>query len=92
MGSYSRSNIEVCLLATKGKGLKVLTHSESQLMISPRGSHSSKPEEARKKIERLFGKGRRVELFSRKKAKGWCVVGNEIDGVTIEDFILKNFK
>jgi N6-adenosine-specific RNA methylase IME4 len=91
MGSYSRSNIEVCLLATKGKGLKVLNHSISQLMFSPRTTHSTKPDEARYKIEAVFGRPRRVELFGRKKAPGWCVVGNEI-GDTVQDFIAKNFK
>ena len=88
MWYYTRSNIEICLLGVRGKGLPVLNHSTSQLVISPRKSHSEKPEEARDKIEAVFGKRPRIELFSRRKAKGWTVVGNEI-GETIEDFIKK---
>ena len=91
MGYYSRSNIEICLLATRGKWLPVLNHSESQLMISPRMSHSAKPDETRDKIETIFGKLNRVELFGRKKIDDWCVVGNEIDWVTIQEFIDTNF-
>lgn len=94
MWYYSRSNIEICLLATKGKGLPVLNHSESQLMFSPRRSHSAKPEEARDKIETIFGKLPRIELFSRRSAEGWHCVGNELDGKegqTIQDFIAENY-
>jgi len=91
MWYYSRSNIEICLLATKGKGLPVLNHSTSQLLISPRRSHSQKPDWARDIIETIFWKRRRIELFWRNRTKWWKVVGNEIDGITIEDFIKQNY-
>lgn len=90
MWYYTRSNIEVCLLWVRGKWLPVLNHSTSQLIVSPRRSHSQKPDEARDKIEKVFGKKNRIELFSRNQVDGWTMVGNSIGG-TIEDFI-KDFK
>lgn len=90
MWHYSRSNIEICLLATRWKALPVINHSVSQLCISPRRSHSQKPNEIRDKIEAVFWKKRRIELFSRNDVNGWTTVGNEI-GETIEEFIADNF-
>ena len=42
-----------------------------------RGEHSVKPDEARRRIERLFP-GPYLELYARKPAPGWTVWGNEI--------------
>jgi N6-adenosine-specific RNA methylase IME4 len=41
------------------------------------GEHSAKPEEVRRRIERLFP-GPYLELYGRKLVPGWTVWGNEI--------------
>ena len=39
--------------------------------------HSSKPEEFRRIIDALYPRGKRIELFARKKVPGWDAWGNE---------------
>lgn len=60
MGSYTRANAEVCLVAIK-KGTQakdyVESHSVRQVIISPVMEHSRKPEEARSRIVQLCGGG-----------------------------------
>ena len=45
--------------------------------MAPVGEHSDKPEEVRRRIERLFA-GPYLELYGRKPVEGWTVWGNEI--------------
>lgn len=91
MGHYSRSNAEICLLATKGSlkrqdaGIRQIITSPvkskntiKQLILSPVKRHSEKPEEARARIEKLFGNVPRIELFARKKYKGWHSWGDQV--------------
>ena len=82
MGSYTRANAEVCLVAIK-KGTKakdyVESHSVRQVIISPVMEHSRKPEEARSRIVQLCGGGVHcIELFARRHAEGWDCWGNEV--------------
>lgn len=77
MGYFTRSNAELCLLATKGSPTR-LANDVSQVILAPRGQHSEKPEEARKRIERLLP-GPRIELFARKSdVEGWSTWGSEV--------------
>ncbi len=76
MGYYTRSNSEVCLLATKGSPLRLVTDVHEIVMAAVR-DHSEKPEEVRRRIERLFA-GPYLELYGRKLVPGWTVWGNEI--------------
>jgi len=78
MGFWTRSNVEICLLATKGKPARQ-DKSIHQLIISPIEAHSKKPGEVREKIVRLMGDIPRVELFARQATPGWEVWGNEVD-------------
>jgi len=82
VGYYTKSNLELCLMGMRGQ-LKTKTNSISQVVISPRREHSRKPDEIREKIVELFGDLPRIELFSRKKKKGWDCLGYEIDGQDI---------
>ncbi len=77
MGNYTRSNSELCLLATKGK-MKVIDKSVFQIIMSPREEHSKKPDIVGEKIVKLFGDLPRIELFARKSVDGWDSWGNEI--------------
>jgi N6-adenosine-specific RNA methylase IME4 len=76
MGYWTRSNAELCLLATKGSPLR-LNADVHQVVLAPVGEHSAKPEEVRKRIERLFA-GPYLELYGRNLVSGWTVFGNEI--------------
>jgi len=85
IGFYTKSNAEVCLLATKGKP-KVVSNKVSSVVISPLGEHSKKPDIIREKIVELCGNVPRVELFARRREtlfgnnlEGWDVWGNEVE-------------
>jgi N6-adenosine-specific RNA methylase IME4 len=75
MGYWTRSNSEVCLLATKGKPKRVRSDVR-QGIIAPRREHSRKPDGIHERIERLVA-GPYLELFARQTRPGWTVWGNE---------------
>lgn len=79
MGYYTRSNAEICLLATRGKPLPRLSHKVHSVVLSPVERHSQKPDEVRKRIVDLFGDLPRIELFARQHTDGWDCWGNETD-------------
>jgi N6-adenosine-specific RNA methylase IME4 len=76
MGFHTRANSEPCWLATRGSPLR-LNADVDQVVMAPVGEHSEKPEEVRRRIERLYP-GPYLELFARRPAHGWTVWGNEI--------------
>ena len=78
MGFWTRSNVEICLLATRGKPQRQ-DKGIHQLIISPIEAHSKKPDVVREKIVRLMGDIPRVELFARQATPGWNVWGNEVE-------------
>lgn len=78
LGYWTRSNAEICLLATRGKP-KRISKKVFQLIISPLQEHSKKPAEARERIVNLMGDLPRIELFARQQSPGWDVWGNEVE-------------
>lgn len=86
MGYWTRSNVELCLIATKGKP-KRIAKDIHQVVISKVGRHSEKPQEVMDRIERLMGDVPRVELFARTLREGWDSIGVEIDGKDIRDVL-----
>ena len=76
-GYWTRSNSEVCLLATRGKP-KRLNADVRQGIIAPRREHSRKPDGIHDRIERLVA-GPYCELFARQKRPGWDCWGAEVD-------------
>jgi ParB-like chromosome segregation protein Spo0J len=78
LGFRSRSNVEFVLLGERGKPLP-LVNDIKQVVIAPRGRHSAKPEEVRRRIGQLFA-GPYLELFARPREaeEGWTLWGNEI--------------
>lgn len=79
LGYYTRSNSEICLLATRGKPLTRISKAVHQILDNRVMEHSKKPDVAREKIVQLFGDLPRVELFARQKTEGWDVFGNEVE-------------
>jgi len=78
LGFWTRSNAEICLLATRGRP-KRQDNRIHQFIISPIEAHSKKPDEARARIVRLMGDLPRVELFARETPPDWAVWGNQVD-------------
>ncbi len=77
LGHWTRSNAEICLLATRGRPRRVSARVHS-VVISPRGGHSQKPDEVRRRIVELMGNVPRLEMFARSRTPGWDVWGNEV--------------
>lgn len=77
MGRWTRSNSELCLIATKGNP-KRISASVHSVIDTPIEGHSKKPDVTRDKILQLVGDLPRVELFARQKTNGWDVWGNEV--------------
>jgi len=53
----------------------------------PRRRHSEKPIEVRQAIEKMFPTQERIELFARRKAKGWEAWGLDLLNED-EEFVL----
>ena len=77
LGNWTRSNVELCLIATKGR-IERKDAGISQIIYAPKGRHSKKPDIVRDKIVQLVGDLPRIELFARNKVKGWDSWGNEV--------------
>lgn len=77
MGYWTRSNSEVCLLATRGKPTR-LRADVRQAIMEPRRQHSRKPDCVYGRIERLVA-GPYLELFARATRPGWTSWGNQTD-------------
>ena len=84
LGYWTRSNVEICMLATKGHPKRVAKNIH-QVIISHVEEHSKKPAEARRRIEALMGDVPKIELFARRPAHGWDVWGNEV----VSDIVMK---
>jgi N6-adenosine-specific RNA methylase IME4 len=75
LGFWTRSNPELCLLATRGHPHRRRADVR-KLIVSPRREHSRKPDEAYARIEALC-EGPYLELFARSPHPGWDVWGAE---------------
>lgn len=80
MGKWTVKQCEICLLATKGTAHKLLkSFKEKSYLEENKTEHSKKPNEFRKRIERMFGDVPKLEMFARTRAEGWDAWGNETD-------------
>ena len=75
------ANTEPVLLGTRGSPQR-LSKDVHQVIIAPVGAHSAKPDEAYRRMERLYA-GPRLELFARKPREGWITWGNENSALRI---------
>ncbi len=87
LGNYTRANAEICLLAIKGS-MPPISRKVLQVIDTPVGNHSTKPDVARKRILELFGDQPRIELFARTRVYGWSTWGNDpkLTAVSLEEF------
>lgn len=75
-GHTTRKNAEFCILGRRGNP-KRLAADVHEVIISPVGEHSRKPEEFYERVER-YAPGPRLELFARKARPGWTAWGDQI--------------
>lgn len=85
-GYWTRANVELCLLATRGAPKRV-SCAVRQLVTAPVGRHSAKPPEVRSRIVELMGDVSRIELFARERCLGWTATGLELDGRDLRDVL-----
>jgi site-specific DNA-methyltransferase (adenine-specific) len=86
MGSYTKANIEICLLGMRGH-IKSVDKTVPQIVMHPRIGHSVKPPIVRDRIVQLFGDIKRLEIFARQKTEGWDAIGYGIDGLSVQEKI-----
>ena len=68
-GFYTLSQCELCLVFKRGRIPQPRGARNIRQMISePRTEHSSKPAEARRRIDRMFPSQSKIELFARRSA------------------------
>lgn len=79
-GYWSRNGAEVCLMATTGRPHR-LDKGVAQVLLEPPREHSRKPEEFRRRIERLV-RGPYCEVFSRTDRPGWDCWGDQTGAFT----------
>lgn len=89
MGSYTKSNIEICLLGMRGH-IKAIDKTIPQILMHERLGHSVKPPIIRERIIKLFGDLTKIELFARQKTDGWDCWGFDIDGKDLKESIDKS--
>ena len=78
MGMWTRSNAEICLIATKGKPKRINANVHS-IIEAPIREHSRKPSMVRSRIKQLMGDIPSIELFARQSSEGWDVWGNQVN-------------
>lgn len=79
-GHTTRKNVELCLLARRGRP-RILSKSVRELIAAPRRQHSRKPDEQYPRIMQLCA-GPYLELFARQRWPGWHSWGDEADTFT----------
>lgn len=77
-GYYTRSNPEMCLIATKGSPGRVKDRGVRQVLTTRIREHSRKPDEVYPLIECLYD-GPYIELFARNTRSGWDSWGNQVE-------------
>ena len=86
-GFYTLSQCELCLAFKRGKipsprGARNIR----QFVEATRQEHSRKPEEVRKRIEAMFPRQKKIELFARVRVRGWHGWGLEAERFEAESF------
>jgi N6-adenosine-specific RNA methylase IME4 len=80
MGRYCRHCHEVCLIGSRGKGVRLVKNrSVRSVFFAPRGKHSEKPDKMYEIIESLAD-GPYLELFARRHRPGWLQFGDQLPG------------
>lgn len=86
MGRLGRNVHEVVLVGTCGKIYRKLKNkSQRTVFFATNTKHSKKPEQLQDKLDLMFPKEKKIELFARRIRPGWTCLGNSIDEKDIYD-------
>lgn len=82
IGNYHDARAELLMIGVRGSCPIEINSRPKQIISSPRGKHSAKPEAFRELIDKLYPTGPAIELFRRgepikTKVREWKVWGNE---------------
>ena len=78
-GYYTLSQCEICIIGKLNRIPKPRGARNIQQLVSiKRTRHSQKPGEVRERIVKMFPKQNKLEMFARRKSKGWDSWGNEV--------------
>jgi N6-adenosine-specific RNA methylase IME4 len=78
LGRYTRADHEICLIGTRGRASKLIQDRGVRSSFDAAvGEHSAKPDAFYELVERL-APGPYVELFARRKRKGWTTLGTDL--------------
>ena len=81
-GFYTMSQCELCLVFKHGRiPAPRGARNVRQLVSARRCAHSRKPDEVRRRIDAMFPRSRKIELFARGRSDGWTGWGLDSDGV-----------
>ena len=79
-GFYTMSQVELCLIGKRGRiPTPRGARNVRQFVSEERTTHSTKPEEVRKRIEAMFPTQSKLELFARRRVDSWHAWGNEVE-------------
>ncbi len=79
MGHYTRHCHETCIIATRGRGLRLIAdHGIRSVFDAPVARHSEKPD-AFYEIVRELTTGSRCEIFARRQRPGFVSFGNQVE-------------
>lgn len=88
MGRLFRQSHEIAIIGTMGRVYKLLEDkSQRSVAFDPNQGHSIKPGTLQMRLEKMFPKARKLEMFARRLRPGWESWGDEIDGKDIRDAI-----
>ncbi len=83
MGYWFRGQHELLIVATKGKISPPISNlRKSSILKYRRTKHSRKPDEIRNLISLWFPNENKIELFARKRIKGWECWGDKVESDT----------
>lgn len=77
-GYHTHGNSEFVLIGKRGNGISRADKGISELIIYPRGQHSTKPPIVKDRIISLYGDVKRCELFARQTDPNFATWGNEV--------------
>ncbi len=83
-GFYTLSQYELCLVFKKGKiPTPRGARNVRQSVVAQRKAHSAKPDEVRRRIDRMFPQTKKIELFARQELNGtWTAWGLQTSEAT----------
>jgi N6-adenosine-specific RNA methylase IME4 len=86
MGRLFRQTHEICLLGVRGKAYENLSNkAQRSVHFDTNKKHSAKPEILQDRLEKMYPKATKLEMFARRSRADWTCVGLECPDTIGED-------